>query len=56
MTQEIAEYLATDLGRDYRALKLNRKWLVWCGPSDHEVEFDYKDIERAAILLFCRNA
>lgn len=54
MTQEIAEYLAESF--DYRARKIRGQWLVWCDESDHVVEFERETIERAAIVLFCRNA
>jgi hypothetical protein len=35
MTQEIAEYLANDMGRHYRALPAGKAWQVWCSISDH---------------------
>jgi hypothetical protein len=47
MTKDQAERLAA-MAPDYRARCIRGTWCVWCDTSDHVVEFDQRDIDRAA--------
>ena len=54
MTREQAIELAK-FDRSYSARQIRGRWCVWCGRSDHAVEFDQTAIEwvRAALSSRC---
>jgi hypothetical protein len=49
MTKQAAMQLAK-FDDGYVARRIHGHWVVWCKDSDHAVEFDQRDIERAAVL------